>query len=136
MLCSVGKCCNDFSSFTFVPLVPVIKKTWEKEALFLEYYSDHGDPSIPTINLGVPNTERGKNCCGHSGKKKKHTVRLWQLCTVSHSTNTEVHEQWNRLSFSNPRTLKWFFFLIDSLFFSFQNWFSSVLCITLFFTKW
>lgn len=43
----------------FAP-VPVIKKTWEKEALFLEYYSDHSDPSIPTINLGVPNTERGE----------------------------------------------------------------------------
>uniref|UniRef100_A0A672J8M8 Beta-1,3-glucosyltransferase-like n=1 Tax=Salarias fasciatus TaxID=181472 RepID=A0A672J8M8_SALFA len=43
--------------------VPVIKKTWEKDALFLEYYSDHADPSIPTIDLGVPNTERG-----HCGK--------------------------------------------------------------------
>ncbi|XP_072248262.1 beta 3-glucosyltransferase a [Leuresthes tenuis] len=43
--------------------VPVIKKTWEKDALFLEYYSDHADSSIPTINLGVPNTERG-----HCGK--------------------------------------------------------------------
>lgn len=38
----------------------MIKKTWEKDAIFLEYYSDHADPSIPTINLGVPNTERGK----------------------------------------------------------------------------
>uniref|UniRef100_A0A3Q3WYX0 Fringe-like glycosyltransferase domain-containing protein n=1 Tax=Mola mola TaxID=94237 RepID=A0A3Q3WYX0_MOLML len=43
--------------------VPVIKKTWEKDALFLEYYSDHADPSIPTIDIGVPNTERG-----HCGK--------------------------------------------------------------------
>ncbi|KAM4627289.1 beta 3-glucosyltransferase a [Polymixia lowei] len=43
--------------------VPVVKKTWEKDASFLEYYSDHADPSIPTINLGVPNTERG-----HCGK--------------------------------------------------------------------
>ncbi|XP_037325427.2 beta 3-glucosyltransferase a [Pungitius pungitius] len=43
--------------------VPVIKKTWEKEAFFLEYYSDYADASIPTINLGVPNTERG-----HCGK--------------------------------------------------------------------
>ncbi|CAL8352674.1 unnamed protein product [Lota lota] len=43
--------------------VPVVKKTWEKEASLLEYYSDHADPSIPTINLGVPNTERG-----HCGK--------------------------------------------------------------------
>ncbi|KAG7257945.1 hypothetical protein CRUP_026799 [Coryphaenoides rupestris] len=43
--------------------VPVVKKTWEKEASFLRYYSDHADPSIPTVNLGVPNTERG-----HCGK--------------------------------------------------------------------
>ncbi|KAM3874719.1 beta 3-glucosyltransferase a [Diretmus argenteus] len=43
--------------------VPVVKKTWEKDALFLEYYSDEADPSIPTIDLGVPNTERG-----HCGK--------------------------------------------------------------------
>lgn len=84
----MGKCCNDFSSFTFVPLVPVIKKTWEKEALFLEYYSDHGDPSIPTINLGIPNTERGKNCCGHSGKKKKtHSETL----TVVHGQPQYKH---------------------------------------------
>ncbi|XP_031429112.1 beta 3-glucosyltransferase a [Clupea harengus] len=43
--------------------VPVVKKTWEKQASLLEYYSDHADPSIPTINLGVPNTNRG-----HCGK--------------------------------------------------------------------
>ncbi|XP_062872861.1 beta 3-glucosyltransferase a [Trichomycterus rosablanca] len=43
--------------------VPVVKKTWEKQASHLEYYSDHADPSIPTIDLGVPNTERG-----HCGK--------------------------------------------------------------------
>uniref|UniRef100_A0A672ZKZ0 Beta 3-glucosyltransferase a n=1 Tax=Sphaeramia orbicularis TaxID=375764 RepID=A0A672ZKZ0_9TELE len=53
------KTCRKFHS----ERVPVIKKTWEKDALFLEYYSDHADPSIPTINLGVPNTERG-----HCGK--------------------------------------------------------------------
>ncbi|MED6294018.1 Beta-1,3-glucosyltransferase, partial [Characodon lateralis] len=53
------KTCRKFHS----ERVPVIKKTWEKDALFLEYYSDHAEPSIPTINLGVPNTERG-----HCGK--------------------------------------------------------------------
>ncbi|XP_029374244.1 beta-1,3-glucosyltransferase-like [Echeneis naucrates] len=53
------KTCRKFHS----ERVPVIKKTWEKDALYLEYYSDHADPSIPTINLGVPNTERG-----HCGK--------------------------------------------------------------------
>ncbi|KAI4815013.1 hypothetical protein KUCAC02_005180, partial [Chaenocephalus aceratus] len=48
------KTCRKFHS----ERVPVIKKTWEKDAFFLEYYSDHADPAIPTINLGVPNTER------------------------------------------------------------------------------
>ncbi|XP_018610548.2 beta-1,3-glucosyltransferase isoform X2 [Scleropages formosus] len=43
--------------------IPVVKKTWEKDAALLEYYSDYADPSIPTIDLGVPNTERG-----HCGK--------------------------------------------------------------------
>uniref|UniRef100_A0A674MK84 Beta 3-glucosyltransferase a n=1 Tax=Takifugu rubripes TaxID=31033 RepID=A0A674MK84_TAKRU len=53
------KTCKKFHS----ERVPVIKKTWEKDALFLEYYSDHADPSIPTTDIGVPNTERG-----HCGK--------------------------------------------------------------------
>lgn len=37
-----------------------MKATWEKDAGFLEYYSDVTDASIPTISLGVPNTERGE----------------------------------------------------------------------------
>lgn len=40
--------------------MPVVKATWEKDAEFLEYYSDVTDVSIPTISLGVPNTERGE----------------------------------------------------------------------------
>ncbi|XP_045580275.1 beta 3-glucosyltransferase a isoform X3 [Salmo salar] len=48
------KTCKKFHS----ERVPVVKKTWEREASLLEYYSDHTDPSIPTIDLGVPNTER------------------------------------------------------------------------------
>ncbi|KAJ8280143.1 hypothetical protein GJAV_G00051010 [Gymnothorax javanicus] len=43
--------------------VPVVKRTWERHAALLEYYSDFTDLSIPTIDLGVPNTERG-----HCGK--------------------------------------------------------------------
>ncbi|XP_058886444.1 beta-1,3-glucosyltransferase-like isoform X2 [Acipenser ruthenus] len=43
--------------------IPVVKKTWQKHAALIEYYSDHADATIPTINLGVPNTERG-----HCGK--------------------------------------------------------------------
>ncbi|XP_051963411.1 beta 3-glucosyltransferase a [Xyrauchen texanus] len=53
------KTCKKFHS----ERVPVVKKTWGKQAMLLEYYSDYADPSIPTINLGVPNTERG-----HCGK--------------------------------------------------------------------
>lgn len=53
------KTCKKFH----IERVPVVKKTWEKQASHLEYYSDHADPSIPTIDLGVPNTDRG-----HCGK--------------------------------------------------------------------
>lgn len=44
---------------TFISTVPLVKQTWEKDAASLEYYSDIADPYIPTIHLGVPNTERG-----------------------------------------------------------------------------
>lgn len=41
-------------------LVPVVKKTWAKDAVLLEFYSDIADPGIPTIDLGIPNTESGQ----------------------------------------------------------------------------
>lgn len=41
-------------------LVPVVQQTWAKDAVLLEFYSDTDDPAIPTINLGVPNTESGQ----------------------------------------------------------------------------
>lgn len=47
-------------SLPFLLIVPVVKATWEKDAEFLEFYSDVTDASIPTISLGVPNTERGE----------------------------------------------------------------------------
>ncbi|KAI3373191.1 hypothetical protein L3Q82_006500 [Scortum barcoo] len=53
------KTCQKFHS----ERVPVVKATWEEDAGFLEYYSDVTDASIPTISLGMPNTERG-----HCGK--------------------------------------------------------------------
>uniref|UniRef100_A0AAX7VD00 Fringe-like glycosyltransferase domain-containing protein n=1 Tax=Astatotilapia calliptera TaxID=8154 RepID=A0AAX7VD00_ASTCA len=53
------KTCQKFHS----DRVPVVKATWEKESGFLEYYSDVTDASIPTVSLGVSNTERG-----HCGK--------------------------------------------------------------------
>ncbi|XP_062393033.1 beta-1,3-glucosyltransferase-like isoform X2 [Sardina pilchardus] len=50
--------------------VPVVKQTWARDAAYLEYYSDSADPSIPTIDLGVPNTERGH--CGKTFAILKH----------------------------------------------------------------
>ncbi|WAR01940.1 B3GLT-like protein [Mya arenaria] len=38
--------------------VPVVLDTWAKESKNIEFYSETVDDSIPTIDLGVPNTER------------------------------------------------------------------------------
>ncbi|XP_012882721.1 PREDICTED: beta-1,3-glucosyltransferase [Dipodomys ordii] len=43
--------------------VPIVKRTWEDEAHLIEYYSDYVESSIPTVDLGIPNTDRG-----HCGK--------------------------------------------------------------------
>ncbi|XP_045149996.1 beta-1,3-glucosyltransferase [Echinops telfairi] len=43
--------------------IPIVKQTWAAQAGLMEYYSDHADATIPTVDLGVPNTERG-----HCGK--------------------------------------------------------------------
>ena len=50
-------------NFCFVT-VPVVKETWGKEAELIEYFSEIKDDSIPTIDLGVYNTERGE--CSYS----------------------------------------------------------------------
>lgn len=55
----------------------VVKATWEKEAEFLEYYSDVADDSIPTISLGIPNTERGELFI-------KHRTTLHYCTTLFH----------------------------------------------------
>ncbi|XP_071481374.1 beta-1,3-glucosyltransferase-like [Diadema antillarum] len=39
--------------------VSVVKKTWGNFAQHLVYFSDKVDESIPTVECGVPNTERG-----------------------------------------------------------------------------
>lgn len=46
--------------FAVCSTVSVVRATWEKDAGFLEFYSDVADASIPTVSLGVPNTERGE----------------------------------------------------------------------------
>ncbi|KAK7088109.1 beta-1,3-glucosyltransferase-like [Littorina saxatilis] len=45
--------------------VPVVQNTWGKDAQLIEYYSDVENTSIPTVDLGVPNTESG-----HCGKTR------------------------------------------------------------------
>ncbi|TNN54729.1 Beta-1,3-glucosyltransferase [Liparis tanakae] len=67
------KTCQRFHS----ERVPVVKATWEKDAEFIEYYSDVTDASIPTIDLGVPNTERGH--CGKTFAILKRLPRLRRL---------------------------------------------------------
>ncbi|XP_013145940.1 PREDICTED: beta-1,3-glucosyltransferase [Papilio polytes] len=39
--------------------VSVVKKTWGKYVTNLYFFSDKADPSIPTIDIGVPNTKTG-----------------------------------------------------------------------------
>ncbi|XP_014677413.1 PREDICTED: beta-1,3-glucosyltransferase-like, partial [Priapulus caudatus] len=39
--------------------VPVVQRTWGKHAKHIEIYSEKEDTSIPTVYLGVNNTERG-----------------------------------------------------------------------------
>ncbi|XP_050986065.1 beta 3-glucosyltransferase a isoform X3 [Labeo rohita] len=70
------KTCKKFHS----DRVPVVKKTWGKQTSLLEYYSDYADPSIPTVDLGVPNTERG-----HCGK----TFAILRRFLSSHVPKTD-----------------------------------------------
>jgi len=44
-----------------VCVVAVIKKTWESDVKHIVYFSDVDDDSVPTVTLGVPNTERGSS---------------------------------------------------------------------------
>ncbi|XP_071094064.1 beta-1,3-glucosyltransferase-like [Haliotis cracherodii] len=64
--------------------VPVVKKTWDRESRNIEYFSDVDDPSIPTITLGIPNTERGH--CGktmaiirRAAERKEFAGKKWLL---------------------------------------------------------
>uniref|UniRef100_A0A8C6N0M0 Beta-1,3-glucosyltransferase n=1 Tax=Mus spicilegus TaxID=10103 RepID=A0A8C6N0M0_MUSSI len=43
--------------------IPIVKKTWAAQASLIEYYSDYAETAIPTVDLGIPNTDRG-----HCGK--------------------------------------------------------------------
>ncbi|XP_017773923.1 PREDICTED: beta-1,3-glucosyltransferase, partial [Nicrophorus vespilloides] len=39
--------------------VPIVKKTWAKHAAILRFFSDVEDDTVPTVTLGVANTEHG-----------------------------------------------------------------------------
>ena len=41
--------------------VPIVKKTWAAQASLIEYYSDYAEAAIPTVDLGIPNTDRGES---------------------------------------------------------------------------
>lgn len=68
--------------------VPLVKQTWEKDAASLEYYSDFTDPYIPTIHLGVPNTERGLSliCFGMATGSVFHCNHLSIMISEEHAT--------------------------------------------------
>lgn len=41
--------------------IPIVKKTWAAQASHIEYYSDYAETAIPTVDLGIPNTDRGES---------------------------------------------------------------------------
>ena len=58
-----------------------IKRTWAKETKFIEYFSDFQDPYIPTIDLGIKNTEKGH--CGKTFGILKHSLEHTEFKDVS-----------------------------------------------------
>lgn len=69
--------------FAVCSTVSVVRATWEKDAGFLEFYSDVTDASIPTVSLGVPNTERGElnteRTWNHHNSEQKGQYKLWLI---------------------------------------------------------
>lgn len=54
--------------------IPVLKKTWAKYVTNIGFYSEMTDETIPTIDLGIPNTDRGH--CGKTFAILKHVATL------------------------------------------------------------
>ncbi|XP_074842264.1 beta-1,3-glucosyltransferase isoform X2 [Carettochelys insculpta] len=85
--------------------IPIVKQTWEGEAAFVEYYSDYAETSIPTIDLGVPNTERG-----HCGKTfailerflNRSTLKTPWLVIVDDDTLISIYRLRKLLSCYDP----------------------------------
>ncbi|XP_053312037.1 beta-1,3-glucosyltransferase [Spea bombifrons] len=85
--------------------IPVVKKTWEKDAVHFEYYSDYADDTIPTVDLGIPNVERG-----HCGKTfailerflRSTTPRTYWLIIVDDDTLISLSRLRKLLSCYDP----------------------------------
>ena len=57
--------------------VPVVQKTWGKDAKHLDFYSEVEDSEIPTFSTGVPNTEMG-----HCGKLEAMLKRMYSHADI------------------------------------------------------
>ncbi|KAJ8985051.1 hypothetical protein NQ317_016962, partial [Molorchus minor] len=61
--------------------VPVLKVTWVRHTTKIRFFSDEKDDSVPTINLGVPNTDQG-----HCGK----TIEILRYITRKIRSDKDV----------------------------------------------
>lgn len=84
--------------------VPIVKQTWAGQASLIEYYSDYAESSIPTVDLGIPNTDRGESF-----------IRTAPL-------NQHVHSA-HRINSTNNKMK----YLIDAIIFALCKFFSSSL---------
>lgn len=62
----------------------VIKRTWKRDDLLITFFSNVTDSSIPTVDTGVPNVERGHCVKSYAilekaGTDKKYTGVLWTM---------------------------------------------------------
>ena len=58
-----------------------IKRTWAKDTKYIEYFSDFQDFYIPTVDLGIKNTEKGH--CGKTFGILKHAMEHEEFNDVS-----------------------------------------------------
>ncbi|KHN82330.1 Beta-1,3-glucosyltransferase [Toxocara canis] len=86
--------------------IVVVKRTWAKTAKYVEYFSNIRDPYVPTIDLGINNTERGH--CGKTLAILKHFLAydevdsLKWLAVVDDDTLLSVPRLYRLLSCYSP----------------------------------